>query len=502
MADAAVVEPGRVISGFRVERLIGDGSLGSVYEATQLSLGRTVALRLIEERRFADPAFAERFAAQQRRCASLHHPALVPTYEAGAWDDGKFVATRFVRGRTLADHVRDGSLPPWPVDELLVPVAEALGTAHAAGLAHGRMSAQNVLVDEAGRAYLADLGLGREGDPAADRLALEALTTEAGRAAGTRAGRRPAVRMWALGIAGLVAAGISLWVTLGGEDGSAQLPAPAGPPGTVAVGSALGPGSFEQGGCAPRPSPNTPECTVVQESVEGEPTLVSDRGVIRQWAVRGAQGRLALAVFYERDGDRIVRGFTQAQEVDGPEPVAFPADVPVRPGDRVGLIVAPGARVGMRGGQDSIFGRAQGGLPGSAQPADSTPVEGELLLRVDVDVGARPEPPTGLTGPRARTADAGRTLAELVIPRPGGGSAKVRAVSVEDEVAVDLFLGDRRLQRVQVGGADPAGTLIELQRHCGTNQGFCIRWSNEGGTQPVFHEYVLGPDGRSLVTIG
>ena len=77
---------------------------GAKDQTTQLSLGRTVALRLVGEADVPDPAG---FEQQQRRAASVHHPALVPIYEAGSWGRGRFVATRFVAGRTLEDLLRE-----------------------------------------------------------------------------------------------------------------------------------------------------------------------------------------------------------------------------------------------------------------------------------------------------------------------------------------------------------------------------------------------------------
>ena len=64
-----------MVRGFRVERLIGAGDTGAVYEATQLSLGRRVALRLIEPDRFGSRERLDRFDREQRLAASLHHPS-------------------------------------------------------------------------------------------------------------------------------------------------------------------------------------------------------------------------------------------------------------------------------------------------------------------------------------------------------------------------------------------------------------------------------------------
>src|SRR4051812_14746343 len=112
------VQPGTSIAGFAVGRRLGAGSAGTVYEATQPSLGRTVALRLLDQGRFDEPEFAARFSEQQARLAALHHPNIVPTYEAGEWDGGRFVATRYVRGGTFAERLADSSFSRARADEV------------------------------------------------------------------------------------------------------------------------------------------------------------------------------------------------------------------------------------------------------------------------------------------------------------------------------------------------------------------------------------------------
>ena len=88
-----------MVAGFRIERLLGEGEMGPVYEATQLSLGRRVALRLLAGQRAA------------RRVRSTTRTSF-PVYEAGEWEGGRFVVSRLVRGRTLADLLDAGSLSP------------------------------------------------------------------------------------------------------------------------------------------------------------------------------------------------------------------------------------------------------------------------------------------------------------------------------------------------------------------------------------------------------
>jgi predicted Ser/Thr protein kinase len=148
-----------IIAGYRVDGTIGRGGMGIVYEATQLSLGRTVALKVLTPHLSDDPAFAARFRREAKLQSALDHPNIVPVYEAGETDDGLFLAMRLVRGPSLKELVEEGPLEPERALALVEQVARALDAAHDAGLIHRDVKPQNVLVDEDGTAYLADFGL-------------------------------------------------------------------------------------------------------------------------------------------------------------------------------------------------------------------------------------------------------------------------------------------------------------------------------------------------------
>ena len=151
---------GQTIAGYRVEGVLGSGGMGVVYEATQLSLERTVALKVLAPHLSSDPEFASRFRREAMLQAALDHPNIVSVYEAGESDDGLYLAMKLVRGSDLRRLVADG-LEPDGVLDALEQVAGALDSAHEAGLIHRDVKPQNVLVDEDGTAYLADFGLSR-----------------------------------------------------------------------------------------------------------------------------------------------------------------------------------------------------------------------------------------------------------------------------------------------------------------------------------------------------
>ncbi len=455
-----------------------------------MSLGRSVALRVIGPDHFQTPADLGRFDEQQRRMASLHHPNLVPCYAAGEWAGGRYVAMRFIRGATLSQLLDERVPPPAQAIERLI---DALDAAHAAGLVHGRVSTQNILVEANGTPYLTDLGLARAGTVEGDRDAMAALMTDIRAGVGRRRNRR--TRYLALAVGGVLAA-IALLVGLpgGGEDPAPSVAVPAPAPNTSALGSSLA-GASNPLGCSTEPSVNTPSCTLAQTQLEGNPAAVRRAGVIRSWVVRGASGTLELQVIRQQDDKAFVAGFSQPALASAVEPHAFPAAVAVRPGDLIGVRLDPGATIGSRDLTESSIAQWDGGLTAERRPSTGATDGVELMLRADVEYGARVEGPRQLLGERAAQAPRGRVLSDAPLTLPVG--VRVIVVAVSGGVAIDAF-GKRRLARLEVPDADPGGELVETTSNCGpaVPGGFCLRWRNPGVSLPLEHQYVVHEDGR------
>ena len=154
------MKPGQQVAGYRIESILGQGGMGTVYEATQLSLNRTVALKIISPQLGADQSFRERFRREGHIQAAIDHPHIVTVFEAGeVGEGGLFLAMRLVRGSTLKDMIVGRDLEGARTLRLLKPIADALDTAHEAGLTHRDIKPQNILVGTRDHAYLADFGL-------------------------------------------------------------------------------------------------------------------------------------------------------------------------------------------------------------------------------------------------------------------------------------------------------------------------------------------------------
>jgi ABC-type branched-subunit amino acid transport system substrate-binding protein len=173
----AAFSPGTTFANYRVESPLGRGGMGVVYRASDLSLERPVALKLIAPELADDEQFRARFLREPKLAASLDHPNVIPIYEAGEHDGQLYLAMRFVEGsdlRTLLE--REGKLSPGRALAILAQVAGALDAAHRRALVHRDMKPANVLLDEDGHAYLTDFGITKQ---------LGGASTDTGRVVGT-----------------------------------------------------------------------------------------------------------------------------------------------------------------------------------------------------------------------------------------------------------------------------------------------------------------------------
>lgn len=133
---------------YRLEKRIGVGGMGAVYEARDLRLNRRVAVKLMLGRLSSDPGARRRFEREARATARLNHPNLVPIYDYGAISsDGAYLVMELVQGETLrAVLTKAGRLAPARVAEWLEQVLEGIAAAHASGIIHRDLKPENVLV--------------------------------------------------------------------------------------------------------------------------------------------------------------------------------------------------------------------------------------------------------------------------------------------------------------------------------------------------------------------
>ncbi len=159
--DAVIDERYQVIAH------LGSGGMAEVYCATDLQLGRKVALKILHERFAADEEFVERFKREASSAAGLQHQHLVAVYDRGEWDGTSYIAMEYVAGQTLKQIVT-ATDPPTPLEparavDLTVQILRAARFAHRRGVIHRDFKPQNVIVDDEGRAKVTDFGIARAG---------------------------------------------------------------------------------------------------------------------------------------------------------------------------------------------------------------------------------------------------------------------------------------------------------------------------------------------------
>jgi serine/threonine protein kinase len=165
---SGALEANSVFAGYRVERLIGKGGMGTVYRAARIADGTVVALKLVSGERVGDPQFLHRFEREGRLAATLDQAHLVRVLEFGSHEGVPFLAMAFIEGIDL-EYVlaSQGALHPVTAVTVVEQVASALDAAHERGLVHRDVKPGNVLLARRTpgvHAYLTDFGLTKHVD--------------------------------------------------------------------------------------------------------------------------------------------------------------------------------------------------------------------------------------------------------------------------------------------------------------------------------------------------
>jgi eukaryotic-like serine/threonine-protein kinase len=183
---------GQRLGVYEVQGRIGAGGMGVVYRALDTNLNRPVAIKVLSEG-VADPAARRRFQREAQTASSLNHPHILTVHDAGEVNGRQYLVTELVDGGTWRDWTQ-GATRGWrPIVELLTGVADALATAHQAGILHRDIKPENILITKTGYAKLADFGLAKlhEQAPADDEATQTDLRTRAGVIVGTAAYMSP-----------------------------------------------------------------------------------------------------------------------------------------------------------------------------------------------------------------------------------------------------------------------------------------------------------------------
>jgi tRNA A-37 threonylcarbamoyl transferase component Bud32 len=147
---------------YRLEEQVGSGGMSTVYLASDPTLERWVAIKLMHRDISRDPDQLERFRREARTVARLNHPHVVTVIDAGEDDGNPYIVFEYVQGETLKERLkRTGRLPVTEAIAYAIEIGRALIAAHAERLVHRDVKPQNVLIDPEGRAKVTDFGIAR-----------------------------------------------------------------------------------------------------------------------------------------------------------------------------------------------------------------------------------------------------------------------------------------------------------------------------------------------------
>ena len=149
-ADTAIQRsrPSYLIPGYRLVTMVGKGGMGEVHQAVQLSLGRTVAVKLLAPELAKDDQFVARFEKEGAALAALRHPNIVSIVDRGKSDDTYYLVMEFVDGQSLRERMRDPAFDAMSALRTLAQIARAIDYAHGRGIVHRDLKPENILFDE------------------------------------------------------------------------------------------------------------------------------------------------------------------------------------------------------------------------------------------------------------------------------------------------------------------------------------------------------------------
>jgi len=170
---------GMTLGRYRIAGHLGSGGMGEVYQATDTTLRREVALKVLPKGFATSPDRIERFEREARTLAALDHPNIVHIYSVESEGGIHFLTMQLVRGQPLSALIPAGGLALDRALALAIPIADALRAAHEKGIIHRDLKPDNVMVDDEGRAKVLDFGLAklRPSEAASDQTT-EAATRE------------------------------------------------------------------------------------------------------------------------------------------------------------------------------------------------------------------------------------------------------------------------------------------------------------------------------------
>ncbi len=155
------LSPGTRLGRYEIRAHIGTGGMGEIYQASDIALERTIALKILPAEFAADPIRMRRFIQEARAASALNHPNILTIFEINQEASSPYIATEFIDGITLRRRMRDGRINLMEAVDISIQIASALDAAHQAGIVHRDVKPENVMLRKDGYVKVLDFGLAR-----------------------------------------------------------------------------------------------------------------------------------------------------------------------------------------------------------------------------------------------------------------------------------------------------------------------------------------------------
>ena len=155
------IDRGTRLGPYEVLGPIGAGGMGEVYRARDPRLGRDVAIKVLATSAAVSQDQLRRFEDEARAAAALNHPNILSVLDVGSHDGSPYVVFELLAGETVADRLRNGSLPPRKAVECAVQICDGLAAAHSRGIVHRDLKPSNLFITRDGHVKILDFGLAK-----------------------------------------------------------------------------------------------------------------------------------------------------------------------------------------------------------------------------------------------------------------------------------------------------------------------------------------------------
>jgi len=162
------IQPGTSLGRYEIRSLIGEGGMGQVYRATDTSLGRNVAIKILPPDVAAGRERMHRFELEAKAAGALNHPNIVAIYDVGEHNGTPYVVSELLEGETLRDRLQHQTLPLRKSMEFAIQIARGLAAAHAKGIVHRDIKPENLFITTDGHVKILDFGIAKLINPSSE----------------------------------------------------------------------------------------------------------------------------------------------------------------------------------------------------------------------------------------------------------------------------------------------------------------------------------------------